>query len=190
MNDASHVREVFEKAVYSETGLSGEEFEDCSFVDCNFSAGDLSRSRFTDCQFVGCNLSMAKVGQTELRNATFLNCKIVGVDFSACLSLLFSVSFEKCCLDYCGFVKSKLKKTRFLECAIREADFTEADLAQATFDDCDLANTLFSRTNLRQADFLTARNYSINPELNMIRKAKFSLAGAAGLLSHYDIVVK
>jgi fluoroquinolone resistance protein len=190
VTETLHTNEVFEKGTYSETGLSGEEFEDCTFIHCNFTDSDLSDSRFTDCQFVDCNLSMAKVNQTGMRNVTFVNCRIVGVDFGKCLSLLFAVSFEKCSLDYSFFIKGKLKKTKFKECTIREADFTEADLTGASFDNCDLAKTVFSRTNLTQADFRTSRNYSINLEMNTVRKAKFSISGIAGLLSQYDIILE
>jgi uncharacterized protein YjbI with pentapeptide repeats len=133
---------------------------------------------------------MVKVSHAGMRNVTFLNCKVVGVDFSKCLPFLFAVSFEKCRLDYSSFIKTKLKKTKFKECTIREADFTEADLTGASFDDCDLSNAVFSRTNLSQADFRTSRNYTINLEINTVRKTKFSLSGISGLLSQYDIVVE
>lgn len=190
VKDVSHTNRIFEKVAYSETGLSGEEFEACRFINCNFSDSDLSNRRFTDCQFLDCNLSMAKVNHTAIRNVTFLNCKVVGVNFSNCLPLLFAVSFEKCCLDYSVFIKKRLKKMQFNDCAIREADFTEADLTGASFDNCDLLNTVFSRTNLSQADFRTARNYSINLEKNTVRKSKFSFSGIAGLLSQYDIIIE
>lgn len=190
MKEVSHAHKVFEKVAFSETGLSGEEFEDCTFINCNFSDSDLSDTRFTDCKLIDCNLSMAKVIHAGMRNVTFLNCKVVGVDFSNCLPLLFAVSFEKCSLDYSVFIKNRLKKTKFKECSIREADFTEADLTGASFDNCDLSHTVFSRTNLSQTDFRTSRNYSINLEMNTVRKAKFSISEIDGLLSQYDIVIE
>lgn len=51
-------------------------------------------------------------------------------------------------------------------------------------------NSVFSRTILKEADFLTASNYIIDPELNNIRKAKFSLSSVAGLLNKYDIKIE
>ena len=48
-----------------------------------------------------------------------------------------------------------------------------------------VANDL--RMILEKADFSTAYNYVIDPELNTIRKAKFSIAGITGLLHKYDI---
>ena len=181
---------VFEKADYSETGLSGQEFENCTFKNCNFSNADLSKSRYIDCKLIDCNLSNAKISHAGLQNVTFLGCKIIGVDFSTCLPFLFEVSFDKCSLDYSKFIKNRLKKTKFKECTVREAIFTETALTGASFDDCDLSNTVFSRTNLSQADFTKARNFSINLELNTTKKAKFSYSGIAGLLSQYDIIIE
>ena len=81
----------------------------------------------------------------------------------------------------------KLKKTVFKDCTLTEADFSEADLSAAIFDHCDLARATFDHTNLEKADFRTAVNYSIDPEKNKIKKAKFSQTGIAGLLDKYDI---
>jgi fluoroquinolone resistance protein len=190
VKEVSHANEVFEKVSYSDTGLSGEEFETCTFMNCNFSDSDLSNCLFSDCQFVDCNLSMANISRCGLRNVTFRNCKVVGVDFGSCLPFLFAVSFEKCCLDYSHFIKNRLKKTKFIECTIKEANFSETDLTGASFYNCDLLNTVFVRTNLSQADFRTSRNYSINLEMNTVRKTKFSFPGITGLLRQYDIVVE
>ncbi|WP_086936325.1 pentapeptide repeat-containing protein [Chamaesiphon minutus] len=55
------------------------------------------------------------------------------------------------------------------------------------FENCDLTDAIFQYTILEKADFRTAYNYSIDPELNRIKKAKFSRSGIAGLLDKYDI---
>ena len=48
--------------------------------------------------------------------------------------------------------------------SIAQADFAEADLSNVLFDSCDLEGTIFERTILKQADFRTSYNYSIDPE--------------------------
>jgi len=188
--EVNHIDKIFEKIIYSETGAPGEEFDDCTFIHCNFSNSDLSGAVFVDCRMTDCDLSMVKVSQTMIRNVAFINCKVVGVDFSKCLSLLLEVNFEKCCLDYSIFTRNKLSKTTFKECVIKDADFTEADLTGACFDDCELLNTVFHRTDLSEADFRTSRNYTINLEKNRVRKAKFSYDGIGGLLRQYDILIE
>jgi len=84
----------------------------------------------------------------------------------------------------------KLKKLIFKNCNLTEVDFTEADLSAALFDHCDLAKALFENTILEKADFRTSYNYSIDPEMNKIKKARFSTPGIAGLLDKYDIDIE
>ncbi len=71
-----------------------------------------------------------------------------------------------------------------------EVDFTEADLSSAVFDNCDLTRSIFENTILEKADFRTSRNYSFDPDLNKIKKAKFSYPGILGLLGKYDIEIE
>lgn len=73
---------------------------------------------------------------------------------------------------------------------LQEVDFSEADLTAAIFENCDLQGATFDKTILERADFRTARNYSIDPEANSIRKAKFTLEGVTGLLNKYNIDIE
>ena len=84
----------------------------------------------------------------------------------------------------------KIKKTVFKTSSLHEVDFAEADLSNSLFDNCDLAHAIFENTNLEKSDFRSSFNYSINPEINKIKKAKFSLNGIAGLLEKYDIDIE
>ena len=110
--------------------------------------------------------------------------------FENCDQFLFEVDFDNCVLNLSSFYKLKLKKTRFKDSNLSEVDFTETDLAGSYFDNCDLSGARFERTILEKADLRTARNYSIDPELNKIKKAKFSIHGIAGLLDKYDIEIE
>ena len=83
-----------------------------------------------------------------------------------------------------------MKKTNFIDCSIKEVDFAETDLSMAVFKNSDLFNTSFMRTNLEKADFRSAFNYSIDPELTKIKKAKFSSDGLSGLLTKYQIDIE
>jgi uncharacterized protein YjbI with pentapeptide repeats len=66
----------------------------------------------------------------------------------------------------------------------------EADLNSTVFDNCDLLGAVFQNTILEKADFRTAYNYSIDPDINRVKKAKFSASGIAGLLDKYDIEIE
>ncbi len=78
----------------------------------------------------------------------------------------------------------------FRNTQLQEADFSQCELMEAVFDHCDLLSATFDNTNLEKADLRTAYNYSIDPEKNRVKKAKFSLAGVGGLLNKYDIVIE
>ncbi len=73
---------------------------------------------------------------------------------------------------------------------MQEVDFTESDLSGSSLDNCDLSGALFENTNLEKTDFRSAFNYTINPETNRLKKARFSLQGIAGLLEKYGIVIE
>ena len=83
-----------------------------------------------------------------------------------------------------------MKKTKFVCCSLKEADFTDTDLSLSVFEDCDCLGSVFQNTNLEKADLRTAMNYTIDPEVNRIRKAKFSYSGISGLLTKYDLDIE
>lgn len=180
---------VFSETDILEKGRRTTNFNNCIFKKCNFSEIDFRSCNFTNCEFDGCNLSMVKFNNAGLDNASFKNSKLVGTDFSAAKDFLFSVNFTDCILDYATFVKKKNKKANFIDCSLKGTDFSDADLTLAVFKRCNLVGAVFMRTTLAQANLSEAYNFSIDPELNNIRKALFSGSGLSGLLHKYDIVV-
>lgn len=189
METAYIVEKTFETIDFTTKALEKADYEACSFINCSFLNADLSDIRFTDCEFTGCDLSTAKLVKTAFQNIKFNECKLLGLHFDHCSDFLFEVDFENCTLNLSSFYQRKLKKTRFKNCSLQEVDFAEADLSQAVFDNCDLSKAFFENTILEKADLSSAYNYSINPEQNKIRKAKFSMPGVLGLLNKYDIEV-
>ncbi len=71
-----------------------------------------------------------------------------------------------------------------------EVDFSNCDLSGSVFENCNLLRATFENTILEKADFCTSFNYSLDPEINKIKKAKFSLSGLIGLLDKYDIEIE
>jgi fluoroquinolone resistance protein len=114
---------------------------------------------------------------------------LLGLHFEESNNLIITFEFDGCTLDLASFYKLKLRKTIFKNSKIIEADFSETDLSNSSFINCDLYRTLFKNTNLEGVDFRTSFNYSIDPELNRIKNAKFSLPGIVGLLDKYDIEI-
>lgn len=180
---------VFDKTDFTVSAPSKAEYDNCRFINCNFSNTDLSEISFADCEFNGCNLVLAKLHKTAFKNVKFIDSKLTGLHFDQCSDFNFSVYFENCLLNLAVFYKMKLRKTVFRKTILHESDFTEADLSNASFDSCDLMGVIFDNTNLEKADLRTSFNYTIDPALNKIKKAKFSTEGLAGLLSKYDIEI-
>ena len=167
--------------------MNRTDFEECEFVNCVFT--DLSRLSFIDCHFKNCNLSNSKTVDTALKSCKFSGCKLLGMNFSASKDFIFEVHFEDCLMDYVSFDRKKLNKSSFTRCKLHGANFTEADLSKSTLVNCDLYDALFSGTNLSSVDLTSAINFIIDPELNNIKKAKFTLQGLPGLLQRHHILL-
>ena len=190
MTEIYKENQVFTNKNFTEVSLQKGIYELCTFSGCNFNSTNLNDMRFIDCAINDCNLSLASINNTAFRNIKFTNCKLLGLNFESCNNLGFEVGFKNCILDHCSFYKLRLKKTIFEETSLIEADFTETNLQDSVFNNCELNGTIFDRTNLERADFTTSKNFIIDPENNKIKRAKFSLAGLAGLVAKYDIKIE
>jgi hypothetical protein len=166
------------------------EYDSCVFNGCNFSDADLSGYKFNDCTFKACNLSLVKLNKTAFREVTFKDCKMLGLRFDTCNDLGLSFMFENCQLNHSSFFRIRIKKTIFRNCQLQETDFTETDLTSSVFDNCDLSQANFDRSILEGCDLRSSYNYSIDPENNRIKKARFSIQGVAGLLEKYGIEIE
>jgi len=190
MNKTFTDNQTFQGVDFTTQTLNKGDYENCTFVNCAFSNLDLSGINFIECIFKNCDLSMAQTVKTVFRDVKFFECKLLGLRFEGRNDFLFSVDFEACQLNLSSFFKRTLKKARFQDCILREVDFTEADLTNSTFDNCDLSGAIFADSILEKVDFRTSYNYSINPERNRIKKAKFSIPGVLGLLDKYEIEIE
>lgn len=168
-------------------GLLKGEYENCVFENGDVSDVDFSGFVFNTCVWVDCNMSLIKTNKTAFRNNKFIRCKMLGIHFNHCNSFGLSFLFEKCLLQHSSFVGVKMKKIKFIECNLQEVDFSESDLAAAEFHHCDLYRATFDNTNLESADLHTSFRFTIDPEINRVKKTKFSLEGLKGLLEKYDL---
>lgn len=181
---------ILDKTFDKNSLLTKGEYESCIFNSCNFSESDLSEFKFIDCIFNACNFSLAKLNRTAFRDVEFKDCKMLGIRFDTCNEFGLAFSFDGCQLNHSSFYKTNIKKTVFKNSQLEETDFADTDLTGAAFDNCNLRQAIFDHTNLEKADFRTSYNYSIDPEINRINKAKFSISGVSGLLDKYDIDIE
>ncbi|MBI5371544.1 MAG: pentapeptide repeat-containing protein [Sphingobacteriales bacterium] len=189
MSKSLFTDKTFDHQDYSGTPLPDADFEACRFLHCNFAGADLSGINFTECGFDHCNLSSAKIIQTVFNDVKFINSKMLGLHFEATNPFLFTVQFDGCTLDLSSFYQCKMKKTVFTNCSLQETDFTETVLTEAVFSHCNLRDARFEQTQLEKADLRTALNYTLDPELNRIRKARFSYPAVIRLLDKYDLLI-
>lgn len=183
----THQNKVFSKVDYMGKKLRNRAFVKCEFLGCSFNKSDLRHNSFEDCHFTQCDFSMAEVDGAGFRNVEFIGCKILGVNFSRCSKFALSLAFTDCNLDYSNFFGTKLRKTIFNNCRLKEVEFTEADLTASVFSKCDLSLARFSNSILEKTDFRTASNFIVDPSINRVKKAKFSVFNLTGLLSKYDL---
>jgi uncharacterized protein YjbI with pentapeptide repeats len=180
----------FDQTFENLNSLEIAEFENCTFLNCDFSDADFSHYKFIDCEFQHCNLSLMKLVNTIIQTTSFSNCKMLGLKFSDCNLFGLSFSFEECNLNHCDFFKLEIPRTKFQYSQLQDADFSQCDLTSAEFVESDLKGTVFDQSNLEKADFRTASNYTIHPNMNRIKKAKFSNENLQGLLQQYDIKIE
>lgn len=178
---------TFKGIDYTKKTIVKGEYDNCTFINCNFSGIHASNIGFIECEFINCNFSNAIITNTAFKEVSFTDCKLLGLKFNECDPFLLAFSFKNCQLHVASFYQLNISNTKFEDCSLQEVDFTEANISKTIFDNCDLKNAVFDRTNLENANFITAFNFDINPTKNNMRKAIFSNNNIIGLLKSFDI---
>ena len=185
----SYYRETFAGLALAEETVRGVTFEECRFENCSFITCKFEGCRFLTTTFDGCVLSAVVPMNSRFDEATFKNCKVMGIDWTRTTETR-KLQFTGSQITYCNFRFLALPGLKMEKCEVKDADFIEAKLKGASFVKSDLEKTRFFKTDLTEADFRGAWNYSIDPGTNTLKKAKFSLPEAIGLLESLDIVIE
>lgn len=189
MNDLLTEDQTFDKIDYTHSAIEKGSYEYCVFRHCNFSNCDLSYIKFLECEFEDCNFSNTTFRATALQDSQMNGCKIMGVHFEECNAFGFSVHFSKCQLDHSSFYKMDLTRSRFTHCRMHGTDLSGANLSSLVLAGCDLLNAKIEHCDLSHADFRKAVNYTLDPDMNTMKKARFSLPEVTGLLAKYNIEI-
>lgn len=172
-----------------EKSLDSIYFDDCTFVNCDFTKAVIIACKFTECIFKNCDLSLCVLKNCVFNDIKFQNCKLIGVSWSSCEEP-FNVTFNGCNLSSNSFHLLDLRKMKFENSLIKDTGFEECNLEKAIFDNCDLELSSFINNSLKKANFETSKNYLIDPKYNDIEKAEFSLPEALSFLSLLPIKIK
>jgi uncharacterized protein YjbI with pentapeptide repeats len=68
--------------------------------------------------------------------------------------------------------------------------FNSSKILGVDFSESNLLNSKFVNANLNKANFVGAINYMIDPRVNKIAKARFSMTEATNLLNAFDIILE
>lgn len=173
--------------------ITKAEFEDCTFISCDFSETFYSSCKFTECRFVNCNLSVMKLTNTKMSDVDFLSCKMIGIDWTMAdwKSLLNAdpLRFRECILNDSNFFGLTLEGMVMKECRAKEVDFRNGSFQKADFTGTDFKGALFANTHLGGANFTDAQNTSIDIRSNHLKGAIFSRYEALFLLETMGIVL-
>jgi len=166
-------------------------FYDCSFTRCSFASASLIECRFVNCTFTNCDFSLAQLPGSQLSGARFEGCKLIGINWTEAdwsgINLGEPLAFKGCALNHSTFLGLDLPGIQFSNCTVIGADFREANLSQGDFSGSDLLDSLFQHTNLTDVDLSKARNYTIAPMENTLKRARFAMPEALSLLYNLDI---
>lgn len=185
--------EAFKDLNYSGKPIKGVTFVGCTFTQCVFREAAFSVCKFNQCTFEACDLSMMKVKGCSFVETKFEGSKVMGVNWMEAAwdttGFLRALSFEDCTINFSTFFGLHLKEIVIKGCNALEVDFSETDMTKADCRNTDFARSRFKQTNLTEADFVEARNYSIDARINTLKKTRFSLPEAESLLHSLDIIL-
>jgi len=99
------------------------------------------------------------------------------------------LDFQECILNHSSFFGCNIKGTNFSNCKLIDVDFENTNLTNSIFVGSDLNGAQFINSNLEKADFRECQNVFLDPDLNKIKAAKFSLQSLPGLLEKYKIQI-
>lgn len=133
---------------------------------------------------------MLILSYSRFQDTIFVHSKIMGLNFSKCNNFLLSFNFEDCNVSNSIFSDMELKEIHFKNCKVNDCDFININLSDSSFENSNLKGTVFDNANLSNANFENAKEYSIDPNKNILRKAKFSFPEVVSLLDSFDIEIK
>jgi len=173
---------------YEATGESFNDvvFENCAFESCNFSDTRFYKCKFVDCSFIASNLSNTNIDYSKFFDVSFNSSKLVGIDWTKAdwprFAFTSPIKFNNCIINDSSFFGLNLSELELKHCKALDVDFRSGNFSKANFNFTDFTSSLFMKTNLREANFSEAENYTIDIFNNDIKGAIFSRLEAVRLL--------
>ena len=189
VSETNYSDQRFKGLDFSGQTLTETEFENCVFQKCEFVESEFKSCEFTECKFVNCRLSATKVTDSRFMNVTFIDSKVIGLDWIRASSVMF-LSFDRCDISMSNFAGLELGEFSLIESVAREVNFVETVLQKSDMSGTDFELARFLKTDLRQANFIDAKNYLIDVTSNKLKGAKFKMPEAIELLDGLGVEVE
>lgn len=193
-NDPMHYDSRRFEGMRYDSDLKRHEYAECVFERCQFTEMALRDVVFSNCLFADCTFRAVDMSGLRMQNTSLQGCSCIGIDWSDVrrtgrLFPLFK-TIRGCTLKFNNFFKMKMPKLSLADSSLLDCAFMECDLSEGVFGNVDFQDTTFQDCDLGKADFRSARNYRINTAANRVRKARFSLPEAVGLLANLDVIIE
>lgn len=193
-HNSDYTGKVFSGLAVKSFTVQRSVFDDCRFVDCDFSSARITDCRFRDCEFENSNLSSVNLNKSKAIGVTFRHTKAPGVNWTtldwSSYRLGSPISFESCDISFSVFSSLALRGLCLRDCKAHDVDFSECDLEGAEFCRTDFRDSRFSACRLDRCDFRGATNYFVDLSENSVEKAKFSSPEVLSLLSSFNIEIE
>lgn len=193
LGESSHYLKSFSDINKKGDVISGVEFEDCTFVRCDFSDASFAKCRFISCSFSECDFNHAHLASSRFSDVEFQYCRMVSVNWAEAEWPRFlqsaSIRFRECVITESVFFGLSLEGVTIHACKAHSVDFRKAKLQGADMTYTDFTGSQFGGTDLTRADFSEATNYDIDVLNNEIKFARFSRFEAVRLLHGLDVEI-
>lgn len=185
----THEDKTFTKQNWEDLSIAEQKFTDCTFVNCNLSKTTFISSEFNGCTFHNCDMSLMVLRKCSAKKIKLTSSKAIGINWSDTEGT-FSIEAIDSNVSYSSFAGKPIRKAVFKGCKVHEVDFTQCNLTEADFTNADLHDTRFVNSDLTKADFSNATNYRIDPKINKVKGATFTMPEVMALLDSFGIVIK
>lgn len=185
----------FKSLVLRSSKVEGQTYVSCTFSKCSFRETAFQYVTFQDCSFRTCDLSAITLKDCTFKSTRFEDSTLVGVNWMETnlaqtkYLLAKPVDFVRCALNHSTFMGLNLKNVLLTLCVAADVSFEDANLTRSNATYTDFNGSRFLHTDLTEADFTGATNYTIPANLNTLKKTKFSMPEAMALLYSLDIVL-
>ncbi len=167
--------------------LSSVTFDCCHFENVVF-YGDLSGTEFLDCIFINCDFSNA-----EIKDGGFYRCCITETKFIGSVvsnNTFKDVEMNQCLMELISFSSCIVGPVIFKESDLKDSFFQNCDLKRVRFDECDLSKINFAETKLKGVDVSTSIIDGISANPYDLKGLIIDRLQAYEFVKYLDIIIK